>query len=110
MHAQMTDTAAAEGLEFHFETARAGNTFDAQRLVHLAAAHGRQDAMKERLMRGYLTGGEMMSDHAALERLAGDVGLDAEEVRDALATDRFAADVREGGPPPRSASTRSRAS
>jgi predicted DsbA family dithiol-disulfide isomerase len=95
MHAQMTDMAAAEGLEFHFETARAGNTFDAHRIVHLAAAHGRQDAMKERLMRGYLTEGELMTDHAALERLAGDVGLDAEEVRDTLAGDRFAAEVRE---------------
>ena len=95
MHAQMTDMAATEGLDFHFETARSGNTFDAHRLVHLAAAHGRQDAMEERLMRGYLGEGELMSDHAALERLAVDVGLDAGEARQTLATDRFAADVRD---------------
>ena len=36
-----------------------------------------------------------MSDHAALERLAVEVGLDADEVRDTLATDRFEAEVRE---------------
>jgi len=95
MQDQMTATAAGEGLDFHFETARAGNTFDAHRLVHLAAAHGRQDAMKERLMRGYLSEGELMSDPAALERLAADVGLDGAEVRETLASDRFAADVRE---------------
>ena len=95
MHAQMTDMAAAEGLDFRFDLARAGNTFDAHRLVHLAAAHGRQDAMEERLMKAYLSEGELMSDQPALARLAIEVGLDADEVRETLATDRFAAEVRE---------------
>jgi predicted DsbA family dithiol-disulfide isomerase len=95
MQDQMTATAAGEGLDFHFETARAGSTFDAHRLVHLAAASGLQDAMNERLMRGYLSEGELMSDHAALERLATEVGLDPGEVRETLASDRFADEVRE---------------
>jgi predicted DsbA family dithiol-disulfide isomerase len=95
MQDQMTATAAGDGLEFRFDVARSGNTLDAHRLVHLAAAHGRQDAMKERLMRAYLSEGELMSDHAALERLALEVGLDADEVRDTLATDRFEVEVRE---------------
>src|ERR1700759_3869864 len=34
--ADMTALAAADGLEFHFERARGGNTFDAHRLTHLA--------------------------------------------------------------------------
>jgi predicted DsbA family dithiol-disulfide isomerase len=95
MNDRMTETAAGEGLEFHFERARGGSTFDAHRLVHLAAAHGRQDAMKERLMRAYLTEGELMSDHAALARLAAEVGLPADEVTGLLAGDRFAAEVRD---------------
>jgi predicted DsbA family dithiol-disulfide isomerase len=95
MEDQMTATAADEGLDFDFRSARSGNTFDAHRLVHLAALHGRQDAMKERLLRGYLSDGELISDHAALERLAVEVGLDAGEVRETLASDRFAAEVRE---------------
>jgi predicted DsbA family dithiol-disulfide isomerase len=95
MHQRMTDTAAHDGLEFRFDLARGGNTFDAHRLLHLAAAHGEQDAMKERIMRAYLTEGELISDHAVLERLALEVGLPQDEVRDALATDRFAADVRD---------------
>ncbi len=94
MHERMTATAAEDGLDFRFDLARGGNTFDAHRLVHLAEAHGMQDAIKERLMRAYLTEGELMSDHATLERLATEVGLPADEVRDMLATDRFAADVR----------------
>jgi predicted DsbA family dithiol-disulfide isomerase len=95
MQQNMTDVAAGEGLEFHFELAREGTTFDAHRLLHLARAHGMQDALKERLMRAYLGEGELMSDHAALQRLAVEVGLPEDEVRDALATDGYAAEVRQ---------------
>ena len=70
MNARMTETAAEDGLTFRFDIAKGGNTFDAHRLLHLAAAHGRQHELKERLMRGYLGEGELMSDHAALTRLA----------------------------------------
>jgi predicted DsbA family dithiol-disulfide isomerase len=94
MHAQMTAVAAGEGLDFRFDLARDGNMFDAHRMVHLAAAHGLQDAMKERLFRAYLGEGQVMSDPAVLERLALEVGLPEDAVRDALATDRYAADVR----------------
>jgi predicted DsbA family dithiol-disulfide isomerase len=94
MQQQMTDVAAAEGLDFRFEIAREGSTFDAHRLLHFAAAHGRQDALEEGLMRAYLTEGELISDAATLERLAADVGLDAAAARDVLAGDALAADVR----------------
>ena len=60
---QMTQTAAGEGLDFRFGIARAGNTFDGHRLVHLAKAHGLQDAMKERLLQAYFSEGELISDH-----------------------------------------------
>ena len=92
---QMTETAAGEGLDFRFDVARGGNTFDGHRLVHLAKAHGLQDEMKERLLRAYFSEGELISDHDTLARLAEEVGLPADEVREALAGDRFAAYVRE---------------
>jgi predicted DsbA family dithiol-disulfide isomerase len=95
MGQQMTQTAAAEGLDFHFDIQRSGNTFDGHRVIHLAADHGLQDAMKERLLRAYFTEGELMSDSDALVRLADEVGLDPDEVREMLAGDRFAAEVRE---------------
>jgi predicted DsbA family dithiol-disulfide isomerase len=95
MNRRMTETAAEDGLTFRFDIAKGGNTFDAHRLLHLAAAHGRQHELKERLMRGYLGEGELMSDHAALTRLALEAGLPEDEVRDVLATDRYADAVRE---------------
>jgi predicted DsbA family dithiol-disulfide isomerase len=94
MHAQMTEVAAGEGLGFRFDLARGGNTFDAHRLVHLAAAHGRQDAMKERLFAAYLGEGEPIGDPTALERLGVEIGLPAGEVRELLAGDRYADEVR----------------
>jgi predicted DsbA family dithiol-disulfide isomerase len=94
MERQMTDVAAAEGLDFRFDIARGGATFDAHRIVHLAEAHGLQDEMKERLMRGYLSEGELMADHETLVRLATEVGLPEDEAREVLAGERYAAEVR----------------
>jgi predicted DsbA family dithiol-disulfide isomerase len=92
--AQMTGAAAAEGLDFHFETVRSGSTFDAHRLVHLAGEHGLGDAMKERLLRAYFSEGRLVSDPVTLSELAAEVGLPAGEVSELLSTDRHAEDVR----------------
>ena len=42
----------------------------------------------------YFTEGQLMSDHDTLVRLAVEVGLDEDEVRAMLASDRFATEVR----------------
>jgi predicted DsbA family dithiol-disulfide isomerase len=91
---RLTDAAAGEGLPFRFDIARSGNTFDGHRLVHLAETRGLQDEMKERLLRAYFTEGELMSDDDTLVRLATEVGLDEQEVRELLAGDRYADAVR----------------
>jgi predicted DsbA family dithiol-disulfide isomerase len=88
-------TAAGEGLEFRFDIARSGSTFDAHRIVHLAAEHGLQDAMKERLLRAYFSEGELVGDAETLLRLAVEVGLPSEEVSQTLAGERFAQEVRD---------------
>jgi predicted DsbA family dithiol-disulfide isomerase len=90
----MTETAAKDGLDFHFERVQAGNTFDAHRLIHLAHERGKQDAVKERMLRAYMTEGEPIGDRDALVRLAAEAGLDAEEAHTTLVTDAYAADVR----------------
>jgi predicted DsbA family dithiol-disulfide isomerase len=92
---QLAEVAAGDGLDMRGDLVRGGNTFDAHRLVQLAKANGVQDAMKERLMRAYHTEGESIGDTDTLRRLALEVGLPEDEVRDVLATDRHAADVRE---------------
>jgi len=91
---QMTEQAAGEGWEFRLDRARGANTFDAHRLLHLAAEHGVQDAVKERLMRAYLTDGERIGDRETLARLGAEAGLDEAEARAVLGSTRFADEVR----------------
>jgi predicted DsbA family dithiol-disulfide isomerase len=94
LNEQMTELAAGEGLEYHLDRTRGGNTFDAHRLIQLGAARGVQDVVKERLMRGYFTEGEEVSDHETLVRLGADAGLDPDEARAVLESDAYADDVR----------------
>lgn len=94
MIANVTRIAAGDGLTFAIERSRSGNTFDAHRVVKLAAAHGRATEAKERLFRAHFTEGRALGDRAALGELAGELGLDAAEVDAALTGDRFAAEVR----------------
>ncbi|HEX6027095.1 MAG TPA: DsbA family oxidoreductase [Solirubrobacter sp.] len=95
LHAEMTARAAAEGLEYRFDIARGGNTFDAHRMIHLAATYGHQAEAQERLMRAYFTEGEAISDRETLVRLISELGVDETEAREALEQGRFADDVRE---------------
>lgn len=91
---RMTQTAADEGLDFDFDSAQPGNTFDAHRVIHFAAEHGKQGEMKERLLSAYMTEGRPIAERDELARLAGEVGLDAEQVRTMLSTEAFEDAVR----------------
>ena len=94
MHKRVTDLAALEGLDYHMDIARAGNSFDAHRLIHLAAHHGLQGEMKESIQKAYFTEGQSFSDHHTLVKLATEVGLDADEVRAMLKGNDYADAVR----------------
>ncbi len=100
MNANVVAMAAGEGLEFRLDDARPGNTFDAHQLLHHAAEHGLQDAMKERLLRAYFTEGRAIGVLDTLVELAVEVGLAEEAVRAALASgahgDAVRADQRDG--------------
>lgn len=97
MISRMVEVARSEGLEFRFDTIRPGNTFDAHRVLHLAATKPDpklQSAVKERFLRGYMTEGAAIGTPETLVRLASEAGLDAEEVRAVLASDAHAGEVR----------------
>ena len=90
----VTGVAAAEGLDYRFDTLRPANTFLAHQLIHFAAEHGRQGEMKERLLRAYFSEGAVMSDVDTLVRLAAEVGLDGAAARAALEAGTHAGAVR----------------
>jgi predicted DsbA family dithiol-disulfide isomerase len=93
--ARLTALAAQEGLEYHLEKTRGGSSFDAHRLIHLGAAAGIQDAVNERLLRGYFTEGEAIGEPDVLRRLGVEAGLPADEVDELLTSDRFAVEVHD---------------
>lgn len=86
--------AAAEGLDYHLESTRSGNTFAAHRLLHLAGQRGLQGELKERLLAAYFSEGEAIGDPAVLLAQATAVGLEGSEVRELLEGDAYANDVR----------------
>ncbi len=92
--ARVTAMAAGEGLDFHLEYARSGNTFDAHRLIHYAASVGKQDAMKERFMAAYFVEGEAVGERDVLTRVAATIGLEEAAVDDVLNSDAYGAEVR----------------
>ncbi len=91
---RMTRTGDDAGVDMRFDLARPGNTFDAHRLLHLAADRGVQDRLKERLMAATFTEGQPIGERDTLVRLAAEVGLDEEEARGVLESDAYAAEVR----------------
>ena len=91
---------AARGAQLGFtfsmdKRSRIFNTFDAHRLLHWAEEKRLQRALKHALFKAYFTDGQSPGDHEVLVRVAGEVGLDANEARELLASDRYASEVRE---------------
>ncbi|WP_410627869.1 DsbA family oxidoreductase [Amycolatopsis sp. cmx-8-4] len=85
---------SADELELNLHVARPVNTFDAHRLIHLAAQRGLAEEMMERLLHGYHTEGLNVADPQVLARLGVEAGLDATEVRALLTGDAHADSVR----------------
>jgi len=92
--ADLSNRARDVGLAFNYDRTVVANTFDAHRLIHFATAQGKGDDMTEQLFKSYFIDGRNIADHAFLTELAAGIGLPADEVKDALASDRFADDVR----------------
>jgi predicted DsbA family dithiol-disulfide isomerase len=88
--AQRVSAAAAdEGLTYAIDKiSRQPNTLDAHRLIRWAEGIGKAAEMKQRLMDLYFTDGADLSNRAVLVQAAADIGLDADDVNEALASDQ----------------------
>jgi predicted DsbA family dithiol-disulfide isomerase len=92
MHARLEAQAATHGLSWSLAGTRSANTFDAHRLVALAATQGRVEEMLELLYHAHFSEGHLLSDHDTLSQLAQDAGVEGAD--DLWQNDAFAADVR----------------
>ncbi len=94
MFTHVTEQAAGEGLQYRFDNVVVANSFNAHQLLHLAAAHGVGDAVKEALLSAHFEHGGDIGSREALLRLGTSAGLAAVEINEALDTDRYADAVR----------------
>jgi predicted DsbA family dithiol-disulfide isomerase len=86
--------AQAEGLTYAMDKiSRQPNTLDAHRLIRWAGAIGKAAEMKQTLMDFYFTEGADLTDRETLVRAASAVGLNADDTRSALASDKDVAEV-----------------
>ncbi len=92
--ASMDEMAAAEGLPFRLAQTKSGNTFDAHRLIHMAADHGVADEVKEALLSAYFIRLVPIGDRETLAEVVAGCGLERSEIDEVLSGDRYASDVR----------------
>ncbi|MFF5443822.1 DsbA family oxidoreductase [Streptomyces sp. NPDC012888] len=85
MEEHVARTAHAEGLDYQVEGRDHGNTFDVHRLLHLAAARGRQNALLDLAFRANFAEDRSVFDPEVLLALAVEAGLDEAEARTVLA-------------------------
>lgn len=82
------------GLKLDFDTNVPANTFNAHRLIHLAAKHDLQDLAEEKLFEAHFTQSKNIGENAVLIEIATAIGLDKEEAEKVLNSDEFAEAVR----------------
>lgn len=90
----VVNMAAEVGLHYNFDKAVVANSFDAHRISHLAKSKGKGNEFEEVLFSAYFIEGKNTADHETLAELAASVGLNKQEALVVLATDAYAADVR----------------
>lgn len=94
MNARVTMLAKEVGLAYRLDIARPGNTFDAHRLLHFAAARQLGDRATERVMQAYFSEALPVGDRIALDKLAPEFGISESDAREMLASDAYAEAVR----------------
>lgn len=91
--ARVAGLAREEGLGFRTDR-MLGNTFDIHRVLHLGRAQGFQHRLMEAIYGAYFAGAEPVFEAGTLTAVAATAGLDPDDVKQTLAGDDFADEVR----------------
>ncbi|WP_131538211.1 DsbA family oxidoreductase [Pedobacter nototheniae] len=94
MTQQVVDMAANAGLTINFGKNIPANTFNAHRLIHLAAKHNLQDLAEEKLFEAHFIQGRDIDNLNILAEIATEIGLDKTEAEEVLNSEQFAEAVR----------------
>lgn len=94
MQQNIAQMAAEEGIDFQWQKANSGNSFDAHRIIHLAQSKGLGNQAKEAFFHAYMTEGLAIGEREVVEEIASRIGLDHAEVEYVLQSDELADFVR----------------
>src|SRR6185295_569630 len=88
-HERLSKLGKEEGIEFHFEKiARQPNTLDAHRVIAWAGAKGKASPVVERIFASFFSEGVDLTNTETLVEAAAAGGLDADKMRQDLASER----------------------
>ncbi|MFM7812818.1 MAG: DsbA family oxidoreductase [Acinetobacter junii] len=94
MERNVASMAASEGIDFQWQKANSGNSFNAHRIIHLAQSKGLGNEAKEAFFHAYMTEGLAIGEREVVEEIASRIGLDNAEVEYVLDSDELADFVR----------------
>eukprot|EP01086_Lenisia_limosa_P002382 TRINITY_DN1541_c0_g1_i1.p1 TRINITY_DN1541_c0_g1~~TRINITY_DN1541_c0_g1_i1.p1 ORF type:complete len:232 (+),score=51.26 TRINITY_DN1541_c0_g1_i1:374-1069(+) len=94
MERNVAAMAATEGIDFQWQKANSGNSFNAHRIIHLAQSKGLGNEAKEAFFHAYMTEGLAIGEREVVEEIASRIGLDHAEVEYILNSDELADFVR----------------
>lgn len=90
MERNIAAMAAEEGIDFQWQKANSGNSFNAHRIIHLAQSKGMGNEAKEAFFHAYMTEGLAIGEREVVEEIASRIGLDNAEVEYVLDSDELA--------------------
>ena len=90
MQRNIATMAAEEGIQFNWENANSGNTFNAHRIIHLAQSKGLGSEAKEAFFYSYMIQGLPIGERETIEDVAARIGLNPVEVEDVLNSEEYA--------------------
>lgn len=90
MQENIAKMAKAEGIDFQWQNTKAGNSFNAHRIIHLAQSKGLGNQAEEAFFHAYMTEGLAIGEREVVEEIASRIGLENGEVEDVLNSNDFA--------------------
>lgn len=94
MERNIAEMAAIEGIDFQWQKANSGNSFNAHRIIHLAQSKGLGNEAEEAFFHAYMTEGLAIGEREVVEEIASRIGLDHAEVEYVLNSDELTDFVR----------------
>jgi predicted DsbA family dithiol-disulfide isomerase len=95
LNAHVSQSAKKVGLDYNFDKIVVANTFKAHILLHFAKKQGKQNEVKERLLKAFFTEGKNVDDIPTLIEIGMETGLNVDSLAEAMQSEKYFDEVRE---------------